>query len=316
MTVLHLSRLITLFMLLIHILILSRFWRGETSAVEFIANDRVQYVRFTPYNSSEIAILTDVQNRISQGEYIFPRTLSGLSSPNLTKILIYITTHFSPQHEWYLRNCWPQVLRHSTILRNSEIMAYLTPLDWERTEDALNLFNTLFISNKLTVHVRNNQAKQEGAMMALAQAASLRWFDGYDWVVRLNPDVILRDEYFLLNTMLRDPSATALMIKCQSTKLKNTLVNTDFFAIRPDALQRHAFLHPSTGNAELSFTEDMKPVLERGGQRWIRAAFPVDYACRAGSGKFLSDTPISHFHVDTSTLVCPVPMVDSARQAG
>ena len=46
--------------------------------------------------------------------------------------------------------------------------------------------------------------KQMGAILALSEAEARGWFDGYDWVVRLNPDVIVSEDRFLRTHMARD----------------------------------------------------------------------------------------------------------------
>ena len=52
------------------------------------------------------------------------------------------------------------------------------------------------------------------------------------------------------------------------------------------------------GNAENSFTNDIwETIVMKGGARIIPNASPHG-SCRAGTGKKLNDTPITHFHID------------------
>ena len=191
-------------------------------------------------------------------------------------------------------------------------MVYLNPADSNQRADAINLLNHTFINQNLTVQVRDGNPvsraqKQFGAMQALSQAALLQWFDGYDWVIRLNPDVIVRDDTFLVDVIKNDPRATALLINCDGVN-NSTRAHTDFFALKPEALRLNAFLHPSNPNAEYSFTHDIQSILESGGHRWIREAFPTRNACMAGYGKRFVNTPITHFHFDPNTPTCPIPL--------
>ncbi len=49
----------------------------------------------------------------------------------------------------------------------------------------------VFRNNYLQVHEEPNPGYQEGAMLALSVAGGNRWFRPYDWVIRLNPDVLI-----------------------------------------------------------------------------------------------------------------------------
>ena len=274
---------------------------------------------------------------ISDGEYVYLNakarwqsisgdtivtkiTKIGKGNASRPRVLLFITTHMSQQHMWYLKSCWPQALLHSPLLRNADVMVYLNT-EVKRRNDALRLLSSVFINQQITVHIRSKEsnisgakAKHAGAIAALSDAARLRWFDSYDWVIRLNPDVIVRNSTYLSHTINNDPAATAILINCLNfEKPRRVQVHTDFFAIKPGVLPKDAFLNPSDGNAEMSFTHDIKKsVLEKGGHRWIPEAFPYDKFCRAGYKRVLTDTPIIHFHFDETTFknfTCPVPFV-------
>lgn len=66
----------------------------------------------------------------------------GIKSPhndheNL-KVMLYVTTHMSPQHIWYLKSCWLPALQNSVLLRNSDVVVYLNPTnETERAENCL-----------------------------------------------------------------------------------------------------------------------------------------------------------------------------------
>ena len=185
---------------------------------------------------------------------------------------------------------------------------------------ALILVNSTFHGQNLTVQlteyavsgknerVRNrNVNKQNGAMAALSDAAKNHWFEGYDWIIWLNPDVIVRNETFLVNTIYGDPDATALLVdwyhgahndNAEHDYLK---VHTDFFALKPSALPPNAFLIPKTNNAEKSFTAEIQSTILKVGGHWlIPGAEPLRPGwCKVGYGRVLGglgDTPIAHYH--------------------
>ena len=60
--------------------------------------------------------------------------------------------------------------------------------------------------------------KQMGAILALSEAEARGWFDGYDWVVRLNPDVIVSEDRFLRTHMARD-GIDAVLAFCGGPRL-------------------------------------------------------------------------------------------------
>lgn len=232
------------------------------------------------------------------------------------KILLYVTTHMSMEHIWYLKSCWPEALKHSVILRSADVAVYLNSKVEHREEDK-KILSTTFKHNNLDIYERENLGWQKGAMAALSDATTEGWFRGYDWVIRLNPDVIIRDESFLLDTMQNDPDATALFINCVPGIFK---IHTDFFAIKPALLEPHAFTRPAHRGAERSFTHDVRQViLDKGGHRFIPGANPATVDCRAGEKKKLTDTPITHYHFSLeheddddwirTNFTCPIPFV-------
>jgi hypothetical protein len=50
----------------------------------------------------------------------------------------------------------------------------------------------------IIIHSRPNPGYQDGAILAIREAFKNHWFDDYDWVIRLNPDVLIRSNSFLL----------------------------------------------------------------------------------------------------------------------
>jgi len=230
---------------------------------------------------------------------VTPPQIKDNNNQGKKKNLLYITTHMSQEHIWYLKACWPLALKHSKLLRESDVAVYLNSPPSAHAKD-IALLQQTFLHQNLTVHIADNPGWQAGAMAALSDAMKARWWDPYQWVIRVNPDVIIRDESFLVYTMEHDPTATALLINCHTfTGGPPTYkAHTDFFMIQPSALPRTAFSNQTKPSAETSFTIDIQEsIIDKGHARWIPNTYPLSNDCRAGGDRpTLQESPISHFH--------------------
>ena len=242
---------------------------------------------------------------------------------DMGRILLYITTHMSTTHFWYLNTCWPEALSHSSLLREADVLVYLTAPESVREEAVQQLNSTFYKNSNLTIHVADNPGWQEGAAAAMKDATLNNFFVGYDWIIRMNPDVIIRNDTFLVSTITNDSNATAMLVDCTPKELdrnkltpkmrawEGPLVQTDFFALKPSALPPDIFVKKN-GNfiAEKLFTNDIRePILNKGGQRFIPNASPMTgKSCRAGDGRPMKDTPLTHIHYDEKdqTDICPI----------
>lgn len=266
------------------------------------------------------------------------RGARAAADPSAPRVLLYVTTHVSIQHQWYLRNCWGEVFRHSALLRGSDVMVYANPPVAERGR-ALGVLWRAFPEQQLTVHLESGnetgsaEDRNNGAMAALWYAIERNLFDGYDWIIRLNPDVIVRDDSFLVDSILHDPAASALLIDCMKhTKdyRNRTQIHTDFFALRRELLGRRIRINHPNDNPELQFTDYLRgaggntpPNIK--GLRWIPGADHEGGDCRAGAGKPLNMTPITHVHYLNETDgkylnvvfikegTCPIPFAGGSQ---
>jgi hypothetical protein len=64
------------------------------------------------------------------------------------------------------------------------------------------------------------------------------WFDDYDWVIRINPDVLIRNLTWLLQ-QLQNPNVEGIFH--DSTPRRGHQLHTDFFAVRPKAVMKYSF---------------------------------------------------------------------------
>lgn len=88
-----------------------------------------------------------------------------------------------------------------------------------------------------------------GLEYGLSVAFSGGWFQSYDWVVQVNPDVFIRQSDFTIDH-LDDPSIDAIVAECDFEK-----IDTDIFAVRPSALAPNAFAQMYAGSKD-------KPIYE------------------------------------------------------
>ena len=194
----------------------------------------------------------------------------------------------------FLKYCWPNVLARSSLLYQADVAVYLNPADQERRKEAVSILQDTFVNHHLTIYLRENEVYNTGAVMAMYEAVSSNFFDGYDWVIRLNPDVMIRDDTFLRENMV-DPTVSALLVNCRNRGAK---VHTDFFVIRPNVLDANLFTEQIVQkNAEQGFTSLLQDtVLSKGTHRWIPDTNPKTSACRAGDHRDYYESPIVHEH--------------------
>ena len=117
------------------------------------------------------------------------------------RVLLLITTHLSLEHIAFLRKCWPPATHKSSLLREADVTVYI---NGHLTQNATRALAAAFppVDRKVSyrraskmprVQGGNVMLRQTGAMLGLDTADREGWWSGYDWVVRLNPDVIVRD---------------------------------------------------------------------------------------------------------------------------
>ena len=274
-------------------------------------------------NRTAVNYMDPLASPLTEGTHHYPgpnsESASGpINTPLATKkVLLYITTHMSELHSWYLKTCWPLALNHSFLLNSSDVAIYLNPKEEQRKE-ATDMLRDAFHNQNLTIHIHGNHGKQTGAMAALSDATKEGYFAGYDWVIRVNPDVIIRDESFMLDVIQNDENATGLLIDCKSEVRKKRnpkagiVAHTDFFAIKPSVLAKDAFIDTDGPNAEAVFTQHIKgPILDQGGQRWIPNTHPLNGQCRAGVKRKRNVPHVIHIHPNIHSekdrMKCPIP---------
>ena len=236
---------------------------------------------------------------------------SELDTSKMPKVLIYITTHMSDQHKEHFKHCWPLALKNSYLLNSSDIKVYMTP-KYDKVRESIQIINETFKGMDFTYHLVHNRSYHKRAVDAMYQAARNGWFDGYDWVFRMNPDVIMQDDTWMLNTIMNDADASLLYVEClpdlHPTFGNTRKLHTDFFGLKLNALAEGQLLN-TNGQAEEIFTRQMIPIIERGQHRHIPDTFPLMTSyCRVNGNPF---GPVYHFQDDNGWVnevkngVCP-----------
>jgi hypothetical protein len=203
-----------------------------------------------------------------------------LTQPPWTKlrIAVYMTTHQSEQHLRYLEKCWPYATMHLPLLQHADLIYYYAPYtskvyDRHRArnsnhtalEPPTRVLKQLHFHN-ITVRRYQNRGYQEGAKQAMVDPFELGWFDGYDWIVRLNPDVLIRNDTWFLEQML-NTSVDALFYHLGG----QLAVHSDFYAFRPKAANATALKENlnTSSHAEYHLAHGFRHAIQAGRVAWI-----------------------------------------------
>ena len=211
-------------------------------------------------------------------------------------VLLYLTTQASAAHLSFLKVHWPKLLEKSRLLRSADVFIFSTG------NPALNEEMKSTFSKNPSCAVQNfeNPGLQEGANLAVSWGIYSGLFKGYDWIIRLNPDVIIVNDTWISKT-LKDDDVDAIFVDCFEKCLAGNctndalLIHTDFFAVRPRVLKEGSFNSTTfylIGNAERVATHEFQNILYRGKHRWLPGVGPMQGNCRV-RGK---DSPIIHSH--------------------
>ena len=180
-------------------------------------------------------------------EYLYTTNSQG-------KVLLYFSstleTHWGKSDQLsQFKYLWPIALRKNNMLRNADILIYAgislhdnntvisnkkkqynistTPayLYYELHQAALS-----FPNKNVTIKYMNNVGYQQGAVKVMIDGLNEGWFNGYDWVIRLNPDTMIYDDTRLAS-YLNNNTCTVVLANGNN---RGILLLSDFFAFRPD----------------------------------------------------------------------------------
>jgi len=225
-----------------------------------------------------------------------PSALSAATADNYTpllvpRILLFITTHITEWHMKALQQCWPYIVQNSNLVAMSDIFIFSTNTNQTESKIMLSTIDKLFLpANDMYTQTYNKQYRnvtflahenpgyQEGSNLALKEAAiHPDWFTGYDWIVRINPDVLIYNDTWILDIM-NDQNALSILVDCTGG-----IVQTDFMAFRPESYPRENYANmPNLGaNAEQTATSYFAEHITNGGVRWLQSHIRTGI-CRVG----------------------------------
>ena len=159
--------------------------------------------------------------------------------------------------------CWETARQQLTLVRNADLILYTSGNVGSKDLEQLHFTNFIVKHYKKAKY-------EEGAIQAMVDAFGSKghqekWFDRYDWVVRLNPDVLIMDDNWLLETM-GNSSVDAIFVNC------NGKINTDFFVVRPQVIQTNLADTCTSGsgdpNAETHLTCVVSNIISSGRYVW------------------------------------------------
>jgi len=216
------------------------------------------------------------------------------------RVALFITTHLPEQHIQFLDKCWPSIISRSPLLQHAEVIFLTSQSPPE------GLLHRVFPDKSVRVEHYSNPGYEEGAMLAMEMATKGRWFEGYDWVVRVNPDVLILEDDFLIKNML-DKNVSGIFADCTdqantcNNKCESSKVNTDFFAARGSELSPAWFteLPEQFHNAEAQANAAFRSIIQRGEDRWIKGTTQGGICRVRGPG-----VPVLHDHSVLSK--CPL----------
>lgn len=228
------------------------------------------------------------------------RTVFSQSHGN--RLLLYFTTFPKREHMEILVSCWPALISRGKMLRNADVVVFL---GGNATADELSRWRLAVAklgANAILHHDPSNPGRQQGAMRAVHMLMQNGWWKGYDWVVRVNPDVLIYDDAHL-ETFFLNRNLSAVLANCGTVKIQDPRqtqnaglgrgkVHTDFFAMRPSHIPEGAFADWETaGNAELQATRVFRDIIQRKECAWLLPS-NVDRACRVRGEFFDYDVPL------------------------
>lgn len=198
-------------------------------------------------------------------------------SSTVGRVLLYMTTYDNPKHLHALQSCWPTLFAKSTLLSDAALLVYIDGevadiAAWASAVHSLSQMGRLERSpQNETVGEFIAHGYQPGAMYAMYRPFEHGWFDGYDWVIRINPDVFIYNATNM-SALMEDQHAWGIFANCDANNTGDqSLTQTDFFAVRPKHLNAADFAEWHTqANAEVYFSQrGIKSIWEAGRGRWL-----------------------------------------------
>mmetsp|Transcript_18288 Transcript_18288/g.42884 ORF Transcript_18288/g.42884 Transcript_18288/m.42884 type:complete len:300 (-) Transcript_18288:193-1092(-) len=226
-----------------------------------------------------------------------------LSTKAPLRVAVLMTTHWSDAHKKYLP-CWGRAVQQLPLLQHADLILY-TPANISSSDIERFHFRNVTVKHYV------NEGWQQGATKAVKDAFGEKgyqekWFEGYDWVIRLNADVLIMDDMWLRKTM-ENASIDGIFGACMGNQ-----IHTDFFALRPQAVDYKLVDECSDKyGAEKHFTCAIANVLRSRRFTWVEGA--EERVCKMVG----AHSPIVHVH--NFSECCPdylAPQANCSRLSG
>jgi hypothetical protein len=134
---------------------------------------------------------------------------------------------------------------------------------------------------------------QYGANLGLELGFRKGWFDDYDWIIRINPDVLIRNSTFITQ-QLTNENVDGIFVDCSYKDKRHIKLHTDFFMIRPNVLTQYwpssddqpfsnMVLEPwskTLVNHEFTATKYFQPILNSDRFTFLQDIHPSNGFCR------------------------------------
>lgn len=244
------------------------------------------------------------------GKIVQPRKHRAIAeatkrSQNLDRHLVYMTTIFSEHHQNVFKHCWPELLKKSKLLQTADIIIFSNN-NTEVEQSTISFVQELFSKNPSfrfefasnhtlwemqnpyvrNKSIRNNRLNkfQFGANEAVHQGFANSWFSNFSWIMRINPDVMIVNSTWILQTM-KDPTVDGIFVDCQ-WKPDQPKIHTDFFVVRPSTCRGNAFgemVQTHDGgplNHEMTAGKEFEHIIRANRHRWLPDNRPSRTLCR------------------------------------
>ena len=193
------------------------------------------------------------------------------------RILLFVTTHLSPTHKQFLSTCWRQMLLQP-FFQNADVIFYLTEAMARASDlESLSQFSKALVTSGVK-GLLPWAGGQGPATAAMHDPHMFGVWRRYDWVIRLNPDVVVYNPDRLQRYM-ESPNVDAVLGSCStpSTNPLDRRVMSDFVVFRPGRINLTTAVHRRSNeegklqelNAENDLSYILRPIVERNRSVWI-----------------------------------------------
>jgi len=257
--------------------------------------------------------------------------LKAAARPAPNRTLIFLATHASDCHLVHLQSCWPGALRNAATLSRADVLLFVGARLQLTAADVAPYVDALFRLENANVSLAWswwNPDKQHGAVAPMVIAARRRWFEGYEWIVRANPDISLVDPLPLEARMASNTSAVLFLcglLRHVDPRLGRGTppVDSDFFAGRPELMDQEYWtrMPPADPSMRKEIEWSTKDVFRLRSAEWsttdvFRRASPDATLWDHGpsSGCRVNAWGILHDHRHCRRTPLRLPVTDAARQ--